>query len=119
MHKYTRSILGNPSQQGKKIQPIICYILQEKDLHQQENLAHKRVLTNPRRLVPKRGAHFSQVDVLAKISKLTLKILFLHGEFTFTYIRLNLSTEVSLGTTGPTSLTHNIINNNQINYLLH
>jgi hypothetical protein len=33
MHKYTRSILGNPSQQVKKTQPILCYILQEKDLH--------------------------------------------------------------------------------------
>jgi hypothetical protein len=32
MHKYTRSILGNPSQQGKKTQPILYYILQEKDL---------------------------------------------------------------------------------------
>jgi hypothetical protein len=32
MHKYTRSILGNPSQQGKKSQPILCYILKEKDL---------------------------------------------------------------------------------------
>jgi hypothetical protein len=32
MHKYTRSIMGNPSQQGKKIQPILCYIIQEKDL---------------------------------------------------------------------------------------
>jgi hypothetical protein len=28
MHKYTRSILGNPSQEGKKTQPILCYILQ-------------------------------------------------------------------------------------------
>jgi hypothetical protein len=74
MHKYTRSILGNPSQQGKKTQPILCYILQEKDLHHQENLTHKRVLTNPRTLAPKRGAHFSQVDVLAEISKLTQKI---------------------------------------------
>ena len=74
MHKYTRNILGNPSQQGKKTQSIICYILQEKDIHLQENLAHKRVLTNPRRLAPKRGAHFSQVDVLAEISKLTQKI---------------------------------------------
>jgi hypothetical protein len=63
-----------------------------KDLHYQENLAHKRVLTNPRRLAPKRGAHFSQEDVLAEISKLTLKIYFLNGEFTFTYIRLDLST---------------------------
>jgi hypothetical protein len=32
MHKNTRSILGNPSQQGKKTQPILCYIPQEKDL---------------------------------------------------------------------------------------
>jgi hypothetical protein len=74
MHKYTRSILGNPSQQAKKTQPILCYILQKKDIHHQENLAHKRVLENPRRLAPKRGAHFSQEDVLAKISKLTQKI---------------------------------------------
>jgi hypothetical protein len=74
MHKYTRSILGNPSQQGKKTQPILGYIIQEKYLHHQENLAHKRVLTNPRRLAPKRGAHFSEEDVLAEISKLTLEI---------------------------------------------
>jgi hypothetical protein len=39
MHKYIRSILGNPSQQGKKTQSILCYILQKKDLHHQENLA--------------------------------------------------------------------------------
>jgi hypothetical protein len=58
----------------KKTQPILCYILQEKDLHHQENLAHKRVLTNPRRLAPKRGVHFSKEDVLAEISKLALKI---------------------------------------------
>jgi hypothetical protein len=74
MHKNTRSILGNPSQQGKKTQPILCYILQEKYLHHHKNIAHKRVLTNPRNLTPKRGAHFSQEDVLAEISKLTLKI---------------------------------------------
>jgi hypothetical protein len=74
MHKYTRSILGNPSQQGKKTKPILCYIIQEKYLHHQENLAHKMVLTNPRKLVPKRGAHFSQEYVLAEISKLTLEI---------------------------------------------
>jgi hypothetical protein len=74
MHKYTRSILGNPSQQGKKTQPILCYILQEKDLHHQKKIAHKRVLTNPRRLVPKRGVHSSQEEVLAEISKLTLVI---------------------------------------------
>ena len=92
MHKYTRSILGDPSQQGKKTHPIIFYIIQEKYLHHQENLAQKRVLTNLIRLVPKKGAHFSQEDVLAEISKLTLKIWLLNGEFTFTYIRLKLST---------------------------
>jgi hypothetical protein len=74
MHNYTRSIPGNPSQQGKKTYPILFYILQEKDLHHHKNLAHKRVLTNPIRLAPKRGAHFSQEYVLVEISKLTLKI---------------------------------------------
>jgi hypothetical protein len=59
---------------GRKPSQILCYILQEKDLHHQENLEHKRVLANPRILVPKRGAHLSQEDVLAKISKLTQKI---------------------------------------------
>jgi hypothetical protein len=44
---------------------------------------------------------------------------FLNGEFTFTYTTLNLSTEVFIGTIGLTSLAHNIININQINYLLH
>jgi hypothetical protein len=34
----------------------------------------KRVLSNPTRLAPKRGAQFSQEDVLAEISKLTQKI---------------------------------------------
>jgi hypothetical protein len=66
--------LGDPSQQGKKTQPILCYILQEKDFHHHENLAHKRVLTKHIRLAPKKGAHFSQDDVLAEISKLTLEI---------------------------------------------
>jgi hypothetical protein len=28
MHKNTRSILGNPSQQGKKPGQILCYIIQ-------------------------------------------------------------------------------------------
>jgi hypothetical protein len=32
LHKNTRSILGNPSQQGKRTQPILCYIPIEKDL---------------------------------------------------------------------------------------
>jgi hypothetical protein len=59
---------------GRKPSQILCYILQEKDLHHQENLAHKRVLANPRRLAPKRGAYFSQEKVLAEISKHTQKI---------------------------------------------
>jgi hypothetical protein len=59
---------------GRKPIQILCYILQEKDLHHQENLAHKRVIANPRRLAPKRGVHFSQEGVLAKISKLTQTI---------------------------------------------
>jgi hypothetical protein len=58
----------------RKPSQILCYILQEKDLHHQENLAHKRVLANPRRLAPKGGAHLSQVDVLAEISKHTQNI---------------------------------------------
>ena len=118
MHKYTRSIPGNPSQQGKKTQPILCYILQEKTPHTID-LAHKRVLTNPRRLAPKKGVHFSQVDVLAEISKLTLVLYFLNGEFTFIYIRLDISKVVSIGTTGLTSITQNIINSYHINYILH
>ena len=59
---------------GRKPNEILCYILQEKDLHRQENLAHKRVLKNPKRQVLKRGAHFSQDGILAEISKLTQKI---------------------------------------------
>jgi hypothetical protein len=74
MHRYTRSILGNPSQQGNKTQPILCYIIQEKYLHHHKKIAHKRVLINHRRLATKRGAHFSQEQVLAEISKLALVI---------------------------------------------
>jgi hypothetical protein len=39
--------------------------------------------------------------------------------FTFIYIRLITSNDVSIGTIGPTSITQNIINNYHINYLLH
>jgi hypothetical protein len=59
---------------GRKPSQILCYILQEKYLHHQENLTHKRVLENPIRLAPKRGVHLSQEDLLSKISKLTQKI---------------------------------------------
>ena len=61
----------------------------------------------------------AQEQVLAEISKLTLVLCFLNGEITFIYIRLDISKVVSIGTTGPTSITHNIINNYHINYLLH
>jgi hypothetical protein len=39
--------------------------------------------------------------------------------FTFIYIRLITSNDVSIGTIGPTLITQNIINNYHINYLLH
>jgi hypothetical protein len=74
MHKNTISILGNPSQQGKKTQPNpLTYYSREipsppiKPITQEGSL-------NPRILEPKRGVHFSQEDVLAEISKLTQKI---------------------------------------------
>jgi hypothetical protein len=59
---------------GRKPIQILYYILQEKYLHHQENLSCKRVISNPRRLAPKRGEHFSQEDVLAEISKITQNI---------------------------------------------
>jgi hypothetical protein len=77
---------------GRKPGQILCYILQEKYLHHQENLAQKKAPASPRRLAPKRGVHFSQEDVLAEISKLTQKIQFLNEESTFIYIRLDLPT---------------------------
>jgi hypothetical protein len=55
---------------GIKPSQILFYILQEKYLHHQDKTYHTRGLSNPRRLVPKRGVHFSQ-GVLAEISKLT------------------------------------------------
>jgi hypothetical protein len=74
MQKYTRSILGNPSQQGKKTHPTFVIFFKRNTSTTKKNLAHKRVLTNPKRLASKRGAHFSQEDVLAEISKLTREI---------------------------------------------
>jgi hypothetical protein len=65
--------------------------------------------SNPRNLALKRGAHFSQRSAVAEISQLTRKICFHNGDFTFTYTNLNLSTEVSIGSTGLTSLSHIII----------
>jgi hypothetical protein len=45
MHKNTRSILGNPSQQGKKTQPkSFAIFFKRKTFTTNENLAHKRVL---------------------------------------------------------------------------
>jgi hypothetical protein len=48
MHKNTRNIQGNPSQQGKKTQPILCYILKRKTSHTID-LAHKRVLSKTKK----------------------------------------------------------------------
>jgi hypothetical protein len=47
MHKNTRNILGNPSQQGKKTQPNpLLYSSREIPFTTKNDLAHKRVL-NP------------------------------------------------------------------------
>jgi hypothetical protein len=56
-------------------------------------------------------------QVLVEISKLTCVLCFLNGEITFIYIRLDIAKVVSIGATGPTSITQNIINNYHINYL--
>jgi hypothetical protein len=74
MHKNTRSILGNPSQQGKKTQPNPLLYSSREIPSPPTNTEHTRGCSNPRRLASKRGAHFSQVNVLAEISKLTWKI---------------------------------------------
>jgi hypothetical protein len=47
MHKNTRNILGNPSQQGKKTQPNpLLYSSRKRPFTTKNDLAHKRVL-NP------------------------------------------------------------------------
>jgi hypothetical protein len=71
MHKNTRIILGNPSQQGKKTQPNPLLYSSRERPSPPRNTYHTRGFSNPRELVPKRGAHFTQVNVLAEISKIT------------------------------------------------
>jgi hypothetical protein len=71
MHKNTRSILGNPSQQGKKTQQKSFVIFFKRNTFTTNETYHTRGCSNPRILAPKRGAHFSQEGVLAEISKLT------------------------------------------------
>jgi hypothetical protein len=44
MHKNTRSILGNPSQQGKKTQPNPLLYYSREIPSPPRNLAHKRVI---------------------------------------------------------------------------
>ena len=118
MHKYIRSIMGNPSQQGKKTQPNpLLYSSRERP--PPPIRLSTRGCSNHRTLAPKRGVHSSQISLLAEISKLIWRIWFHNGESSFTYIRLVLSRKVSIGSTGLTSLSHIIININQINYLLH
>jgi hypothetical protein len=70
MHKNTRSILGNPSQQGKKTRPKSLSIFFKRNTFATNKTYHTRGCSNPRRLEPKRVAHFFQ-GVLAEISKLT------------------------------------------------
>jgi hypothetical protein len=48
MDKNIRNILGNPSQQGKKTEPILCYILKRKTSHTID-LAHKKVLSKTKK----------------------------------------------------------------------
>jgi hypothetical protein len=71
MHKNTRSIPGNPSQQGKKTQPKSFAILFKRKTFTTNKTYHTRGCSNPRRLAPRRGAHFSQEGVLVEISKFT------------------------------------------------
>jgi hypothetical protein len=56
---------------GRKPNQILCYILQEKDLHHQEILSTQEGASNPRTLTPKRANNFSQGSVPAEISQLT------------------------------------------------
>jgi len=71
MHNNTRSILGNPSQQGKKTQPNpLLYSLRERPSPPRKP-STQRVIVKPRRLEHKRGVHFSQEGVHAEISKHT------------------------------------------------
>jgi hypothetical protein len=60
MHKNTRSILGNPSQQGKKTQPKSFAIFFKRKTFTTNETQQTRGCSNPIRLEPKRGVHFSQ-----------------------------------------------------------
>ena len=108
---------GKPFSTREENPTILCYILKRKTSHTID-LAHKRVLSKTKKLAPKRGAHFIPKYVFTEISKITCLLCFLNGEITFIYTRLDTSKVVSIGTTGPTSITQNIINNYNINYLL-
>ena len=89
MHKYTRYILGNPSQQGRKTQPNpLLYSSRERPFHHQEYPSTQEGAHNPGTLAPKRGAQLWPRSVLAEISK-THKCVCVYNEiFPLTYIRL-------------------------------
>jgi hypothetical protein len=57
MHKNTRSILGNPSQQGKKSQPNPLLYSSIEIPSPPRNTYHTRGCSKPRILAPKRGVH--------------------------------------------------------------
>jgi hypothetical protein len=48
VHKNTRNILGNPSQQREENPTILCYILKRNTSHTID-LAHKRVLSKTKK----------------------------------------------------------------------
>ena len=97
---------------------ILCYILKTNTSHTID-LEHKRVLSKTKKLVPKRGAHFNpKLCTFWNFQNHMYVVCFLNGKITFIYTRLNTSKVVSIGTTWLTSITHNIINNYHINYLL-
>ena len=92
---------------------------QEKDLQHHRPSTQKGALQNQEAQHPREVRTSALELVLAEISKITCVLCFLNGEITFIYTRLDTSKVVSIGTTGLTSITRNIINNYHINYLLH
>ena len=104
-HKiYPRKLFSN---KGEKPNQILCYNIQEKDLFYQEYPRTQEGAQNLETLAPKRGAQLLPRSVLAEISK-TYKCVCVstNERFPLTYIRLVLSSKVSIETTGPTSLRH-------------
>ena len=110
---------GKPFSTREEKLAILCYILKRKTSHTID-LAHKRVFSKTQKLAPKRGAHFIPRRCTCWNFQMTsgvCVVCFLNGEITFIYTRLDTSKVVSIGTTRSTSITQNIINNYNINYL--